>query len=461
MNEQPTSSPTPEPMRATPYPSAGARSGRRRLIAIVVIVLIVAAIAWIVHHGKGIQVPGGPGGPAGRGGSGGGPVAVAIATAANGDIQVKLPALGTITPLATVTVKTQISGQLQQLAFREGQVVRQGEFLAQIDPRPYQAALEQAQGNLQRDQAQLVDAKLDLKRYQDLAKTELVAQQQVDTQAALVGQLEGTIVADLAQINTAKLNVQYTHIVAPVSGRTGLRQVDQGNYVTPGDANGIVVVTQLQPISAIFPVPEDNVSAVMKRFRAGQPLEVDAYDRANTTLLAQGKLVTIDNEIDTSTGTVKLRAQFENPDYALFPNQFVNIQLLLDTLKDQVVIPVAAVQHGAPNGVAGTFVYLVNGDSTVSVHPITVGTVDGERVAVTAGLKTGDVVVTEGGDRLRDGARVVLPSAAPAPAVNSGSGAAGAGAGARAWKKTGPWKHRPTDGSSGHSGPPPDAAPRP
>lgn len=435
MNEQTTSPSIPEPMLPVRNPPPAARPGRRLAIAAVVVLLIVSAIAWIVHHGQQAQVTagGGGGGGGGSGRGGGGPMAVAVATAISGDIPVRLPALGTITPTATVTVKTQISGQLQQIAFKEGQVVRQGDFLAQIDPRPYQAALQQAQGTLQRDQAQLTDARLNLQRYQDLVKTNLVAQQQLDTQAALVAQLEGTIVSDTAQVNTAKLNLQYTHIVSPVAGRTGLRQVDPGNYVTPGDANGIVVVTQLQPITAIFPVPEDNVSAVMKRFRQGKPLEVDAYDRANTTLLAQGKLVTIDNEIDTTTGTVKLRAQFDNQDYALFPNQFVNIQLLLQTLKDQVIIPVAAVQHGAPNGVASTFVYLVNADHTVSVHPITLGTMNGERVAATAGLNAGDIVVTEGGDRLRDGATVVLPSATAAPATGPGAGAG---------KHGGLWKHQ-------------------
>ena len=436
MNEP---SPTPssvEPAFPPRDPLRPQGNGRRWTIAVIVVLLLIAAIAWIVHHGQQTQVPGGFGGPGGPGGpgaaggrSGGGPVAVAMATAVSGDIQVRIPALGTVTPTATVTVKTQISGQLQQIAFKEGQVVHQGEFLAQIDPRPYQAALQQAQGNLARDAAQLANARLDLKRYQDLIRTNLVAQQQLDAQAALVGQLEGTIVGDTAQVHTAQLNLQYAHIVSPVGGRAGLRQVDQGNYVTPGDPNGIVVVTALQPITVIFPIPEDNVSAVMKRFRQGEALEVDAYDRANTTLLARGRLITVDNVIDTTTGTVKLRAQFDNQDYALFPNQFVNIRLLLQTEKDQVVIPVAAVQHGAPNGVNSTFVYRINADRSVSVVPIALGVVDGERVAVGRGLKPGDRVVTEGGDRLRDGAQVLLPAADSAGggrgAGSNGSGPAG------------------------------------
>jgi membrane fusion protein, multidrug efflux system len=433
MNEP---SPTPssvEPVFPPRDPLRPQGNGRRWTIAVIVVLLLIAVIAWIVHHGQQAQVPGGFGGPGGPGGSGaaggrsgGGPVAVAMATAVSGDIQVRIPALGTVTPTATVTVKTQISGQLQQIAFKEGQVVRQGEFLAQIDPRPYQAALQQAQGNLARDAAQLANARLDLKRYQDLIRTNLVAQQQLDAQAALVAQLEGTIVGDTAQVNAAKLNLQYAHIVSPVAGRAGLRQVDQGNYVTPGDPNGIVVVTELQPITVIFPIPEDNVSAVMKRFRQGEALEVDAYDRANTTLLARGRLITVDNVIDTTTGTVKLRAHFDNQDYALFPNQFVNIQLLLQTEKDQVVIPVAAVQHGAPNGVNSTFVYRINADRSVSVVPIALGVVDGERVAVRRGLKPGDRVVTEGGDRLRDGAQVLLPAA---DSAGGGRGAGGNGSG--------------------------------
>jgi membrane fusion protein, multidrug efflux system len=235
------------------------------------------------------------------------------------------------------------------------------------------------------------------------------------------------VASDEAQVSTAKLNLQYTHIVAPVSGQVGLRQVDQGNYVTPGDANGIVVVTQLQPVSVIFPMPEDNLPAIRQRLHDGAVLPVEAYDRADTTKLADGKLQSVDNEIDPTTGTIKMRALFGNEDGALFANQFVNVRLLQDTLKDQVIIPIAAVQHGAPNGVNSTFVYRVNPDNTVSVRPVTIGAADGERVAVTAGLKAGDVVVTEGGDRLRDGATVILPgpAAAQAPAA-AGAGKAGA-----------------------------------
>jgi multidrug efflux system membrane fusion protein len=351
---------------------------------------------------------GGPpgGGPPGRGGSAQ-PTPVSVATASSGDIDVRIPALGTVTPLATVTVKTQISGILQKIDFTEGQMVRQGELIAEIDPRPYEAAVQQMQGNLRRDQALLADAKLDLKRYDGLVKEDSIAVQTLDTQRALVDQYEGTILSDEGQLETAKVNLLYTRIVSPVSGRVGLRQVDQGNYVTPGDANGIVVINQVQPITVIFPIPEDYVPALMRRLRGGEPLEVDAYDRTNSTRLARGKLLTIDNQMDTSTGTVKLRALFDNADGTLFPNQFVNVQLLQEVLKDQVIVPTSAVRRGAPNGVITTFVYVVRPDDTVAVRPMTLGVVDGERAAVVAGLSAGEVVVTEGADRLRDGAKVM------------------------------------------------------
>jgi len=235
--------------------------------------------------------------------------------------------------------------------------------------------------------------------------------QTLDTQRALVDQYQGTIESDQGQLQTAKVNLIYTRIVSPVNGRVGLRQVDQGNYVTPGDTNGIVVINQVQPITVIFPIPEDNVPALNRRLHDGGALEVDAYDRTNSAKLAQGKLLTLDNQIDTTTGTVKLRALFDNADGALFPNQFVNIQLLQEVLKNQVIMPNSAVRRGAPNGVVTTFVYVVNADDTVSVRPVTLGVLDGERVAVSAGLAAGETVVTEGGDRLRDGAKVVPPRA--------------------------------------------------
>ncbi len=383
------------------------------LVVLAVLILLIVLVRYIQH--KQPLSMGGPGG--GRGGQNG-PVAVSVATAAIGDIQLRIPALGTVTPLATVTVRTQISGVVQKILFTEGQTVHTGDSLAQIDPRPYEAALQQMQGNLRRDQALLADAQLNLKRYEGLVKEDSIAQQQLDTQRALVDQYKGTIESDEGQVKTAQVNLLYTHILSPVTGRVGLRQVDQGNYVTPGDTNGIVVINQLQPITVIFPIPEDNVPALMSRLHDGGPLSVEAYDRTNSAKLADGKLLTVDNQIDVTTGTVKLRALFDNADGALFPNQFVNIQLLQELLRNQIIMPNSAVRRGAPNGVVSTFVYVVNANHKVAVRPVTLGVVDGERVAVTKGLDAGQMVVTEGGDRLRDGAEVLLPSASPATAAH-------------------------------------------
>jgi membrane fusion protein, multidrug efflux system len=413
------------------FPESGAtarrpfitRHWKLLLLLVVFIVLVIALVRYIQQ-----KQPVAPAGNRGRVGQNG-PVAVGTATAALGDIEVKIPGLGTVTPLATVTVRTQISGVMQRIFFTEGQLVKQGETLAQIDPRPYEAALQQMQGNLRRDQAQLADAKLDLKRYEGLVKEDSIAEQQLDTQRALVDQYVGTIESDEGQVKTAQVNLIYTKISAPATGIVGLRQVDQGNYVTPGDANGIVLLNQLQPITVIFAIPEDNVSAIAKRLNSGATLTVEAFDRTNSTKIADGKLLTLDNTIDITTGTVKLRAQFDNADRALFPNQFVNVQLLVDTLHDQIIMPNSAVRRGAPNGVATDFVYIVNADRTVSVHPVTLGVVDGERVAVAKGLSAGDIVVTEGADRLRDGAQVLLPNAAPAAAPQKPAAPAAAGQG--------------------------------
>jgi membrane fusion protein, multidrug efflux system len=344
-------------------------------------------------------------------------MAVNTAKVEKGDIQVILNALGTVTPLQNVTVRTQINGQLQQVVFTEGQMVKKGDFLAEVDPRPYQAALEQAQGTLARDQALLKNAELDAARYNKLVAEDSIAAQTRDTQLALVIQYKGTVLTDQAAVDNAKLNLDYCHIVSPVTGRVGLRQVDQGNYVTPGDANGLVVVTQLQPISALFTLPEDNVLNVSKPLHAGQSLAVTAMDRGNTVKLATGVLTNIDNQIDTTTGTFKLRAQFDNADESLFPNQFVNIQLLVETQHDQMIVPTASIQRGAP----GTFVYAVNADSTVSVKPVKLGVAQGERQSILSGLAVGDTIVTDGVDRLRDGAKVVLPTAQP-PGPGDASG---------------------------------------
>ena len=372
------------------------------------ILLVVVGIFLLIRHG-GTQAP-----PGGFGA--GAPTAVNTAKAEKGDIQVILNALGTVTPLQTVTVLTQISGQLQTIGFTEGQMVKKGDFLAEIDPRPYQAALEQAQGTLVKDQALLKNAQVDEARYKKLVAEDSIASQQLDTQVALVRQYQGQVVTDQAAVDNAKLNLDYCHIVSPVTGRVGLRQVDQGNYVTPSSTtNGIVVVTQLQPISVLFTLPEDNIEAVTKPAHAGQSLQAVAMDKGNTVKLATGALTNIDNQIDTTTGTFKMRAQFDNTDETLFPNQFVNIQLLVETQHDQTIVPASAIQRGAP----GTFVYLVNADSTVSVKPVKLGVSQGERQAIRSGLQPGDTVVTDGVDHLRDGAKVVVPGAAP-PAPGAG-----------------------------------------
>jgi multidrug efflux system membrane fusion protein len=401
-------------------PRSFAKRHRSSLIAAAAVLVVVVIIVVFGHYrSKAAASLSGPG----RGGQDG-PVAIAVATVQPGDIQIRIPALGTVTTLANVTVRTQISGTLQKILFTEGQLVHEGEVIAQIDPRPYQAALQTSQGNLRRDQALLADARLDLKRYEGLVKEDSIAVQQLDTQRALVDQYAGTIESDEGQVKTSQVNLIYTRIVSPVTGRVGIRQVDQGNYITPGDTNGIVTINQLQPISVLFSIPEDNVSALMKKVHGGTPLTVETYDRADSVKLADGNLLTVDNAIDTTTGTVKLRAQFDNADGALFPNQFVNVSLLQEVLHDQLIMPNSAVRRGAPNGVVSTFVYLVNADRTVSVRSVMLGVVDGERVAVKAGLAAGDMVVTEGGDRLRDGAKVLLPPAVATTAAKVTSAAA-------------------------------------
>jgi membrane fusion protein, multidrug efflux system len=334
----------------------------------------------------------------------GGPVPVGVATVQRGDMPVTLTGLGTVVPLATVTVKTQINGYLTEVAFQEGQMVKKGDFLAQIDPRPYQVALEQAEGQLAKDQALLKNAQLDLQRYNTLVAQNSIARQTRDTQVSLVAQDQAAIKTDQAQIDAQKLNLVYCHIVSPVTGRVGLRQVDAGNYVQTSDANGIVVVTQLQPISVIFTLPEDNLPAVMKQVHAGATLSVAAYERTGTTELGKGHLETVDNQIDTTTGTVKLRAIFDNEQEILFPNQFVNVKLLVDTLHDTDIVPVAAIQHGA----AGAFVYVVKPDQTAAVHKVKLGPGDGQHIAVLDGLQPGEKVVVDGSDRLREGAKIAL-----------------------------------------------------
>jgi multidrug efflux system membrane fusion protein len=382
------------------------RSRLRPFLWLLLIIAVVAAAVWYFPRPE--EQPK----SAGRFPSGA-PVPVVLAPVEKGDMPVTLTQLGTVTPLAMVTVKTQINGYLVQVAFKEGQMVNKGDFLAQIDPRPYQVALEQAQAQLAKDQALLKNAQLDLQRYNTLVTQNSIAKQTRDTQVSLVAQYQATVQADQAQIDAQKLNLTYCRIVSPVTGRVGLRQVDAGNYVQTSDPNGIVVVTQLQPISVIFTLPEDKLPEVMKRVRAGASLPVTAYDRTGATELAKGKLDTVDNQIDTTTGTVKLRALFDNEQEILFPNQFVNVKLLVNTMRDAEIVPSSAVQRGAP----GTFVYLVKPDRTVAVQKVKLGPGDGQRIAVLSGLQPGENVVVDGADRLRDGAKVTLASADPAAAA--------------------------------------------
>lgn len=382
----------------------------RTLLGIGFGLAVVAGAGWYISQ-SGSAPPARA--PAGRFAAGMA-VPVGVATAAKGEIPIILRALGTVTPLQTVNVKTQITGQLTEVYFKEGQMVKQGELLAQVDPRPYEVALQQAIGQQQRDEALLKNAQMDLERYRKLVQQDSIARQQYDTQVALVRQYEAALVIDQAQVDAAKLNVTYTRIVAPLTGKIGLRMVDKGNYVTMGDSSGICVIIQVQPISVLFTIPEDSLPLVRQRLKTGETLEVRVLDRAQKNELAVGRLDTTDNVIDLTTGTVKLRAIFDNTDESLFPNQFVNVRLLADTVKDAVVVPVAAIQRGQP----GTFVYLAKADDTVEIRVVELGATDGEKVAILKGLKVGDQVVIDGVDRLRDGAKIRKP--VPAPRASAG-----------------------------------------
>lgn len=354
------------------------------------------------------------------------PMPVVAVPAKMGEIGVAIAGLGTVTPLATVTVKSRIDGQLMNVVFREGQLVRSGDLLAEIDSRPYQVQLAQAEGQMARDQALLKNALIDLERYRVLFQQDSIAKQQLDTQDALVRQYEATLKVDQAAIDGARLQLTYCRITAPVSGRLGLRQVDAGNIVHASDANGLVVITRLQPIAVVFTVPEDNVPEVMKRLQAGEKLPVDVYDRGEKTRLATGTLVTVDNQIDPATGTVKLKAQFANDDFRLFPNQFVNARMLLETRRGVTLIPTAAIQRGTK----GTFVYVIKPDDTATVRPIRLGPVQGETVAVEAGLAPEEPVVVDGADKLREGAKVDRGGRDAAPAKDGprkGGGRKGGG----------------------------------
>jgi multidrug efflux system membrane fusion protein len=341
-------------------------------------------------------------------------IPVVADTAQKGDVDITLNGLGTVTSLATVNVRTQINGQLTDVPFKEGQLVKKGDLLAQIDPRPYEAALKQAQGQFTRDQGLLNQAQMDLKRYQSLTKSEAIPRQTYEDQFYIVKQYEGALQIDQGLIDAQNLNITYCHIVSPLDGLVGLRLVDPGNYIQTTENSNLAVITQLKPITVIFTVPEDEVPQILKRLRANATLPVTAFDRSGNTRLATGMLTTTDSQIDPTTGTLRLKASFPNEDEGLFPNQFVNVQLLVDVLHGATVVPTSAIQRGAP----GAFVYLINADGTVAARPVELGPGGADRVAVRSGLTPGDRVVVDGADQLRDGARITLRNAhgaAPAP----------------------------------------------
>jgi multidrug efflux system membrane fusion protein len=357
----------------------------------------MGAYAYVAHQGA---APSGP--PPRTQAAGPRPFPVTAVPAKVGDLNVYLTGLGSVTPLNTITVKSRVDGELTEAPFREGQIVKAGDVLAEIDSRPFEVQLAQAEGQMARDQALLKNAQLDVQRYRVLVAQDSIASQQLDTQEALVRQYDGAIKVDQGQIDSAKLQLTYCHLTAPIGGRVGLRLVDPGNIVHTSDTNGLVVITQLTPIAVVFAIPEDSLPQVLAKLTAGESLPVEAYDREQRQKLAVGSLLTVDNQIDPTTGTVRLKAVFPNTDNALFPNQFVNARLLLEVKRGATMVPTAAIQRSPQ----GAFVYVVKADQTAAMRPVTIGLSQGDATAISAGLVPGDLVVTDGVERLRDGARV-------------------------------------------------------
>jgi membrane fusion protein, multidrug efflux system len=411
------------PSSTTTYSPGSQGAAKSRWWAWVLLLVVVVGVFWY-YRGRNSQadVAGaggkGPGGAPGMGAPGSFVVPVVVATASKGDLPVFLNGLGNVTAFNTVTVRSRVDGQIVKINFVEGQNVAAGQALVEIDPRPYQVQLEQAEGQLAKDQAQLKDVQVDYERFKLLFNEGVIPKQQLDTQQAQVGTFEGAIKADNATIDNAKLQIMYSHITAPISGRVGLRLVDMGNMVHATDTNGLLVITQLQPIATLFSLPQDQLPQVMARMKKGAPIVVEAYDRDNTTKLASGKLLTIDNQIDTTTGTYKLKAVFDNTMNELFPNQFVNVHLLVDTKKNIVLVPTTAILRGPQ----GTYVFAVGSDNTVKIHIVTLAETNGNITGLASGLNPGDVVVTDGQDKLQDGSKVE-PRQSSAPSAPSNKSA--------------------------------------
>ena len=426
-------------------PNTARRSRRSKIVGTLIALAVMAALgggAWYLTHsgtsvqgGPGMGGPGGPGGPGGR--RGGPSTTVGVATAVKSDLPVVLDALGTVTAASTVTVRPQVSGILKELKFKEGGMVKAGQVVAQIDPAQFELALMQATGQRQRDEAQLENARLTLKRYQTLLGQDSIARQDVDTQAALVKQLEGTVMTDRAAEGTARLNLGYTKVVSPISGRAGLKVVDIGNLVSTSDAGGVVVVTQLSPIDVQFSVPQDKVQTIQERLNAGSALAALALDRTRTHTLDKGSLSALDNQVDVQTGTVRAKARYANDKMALFPSQFVNVRLELGNITGAVLVPVTALRHSNN----GDFVYVLKADKTVTVRMVTRGQATTDMVEIRAGLEAGEQVITEGADRLKEGAKVTLAGDKPAGARGAGAGGAAGANGERRHRR------QPADGA--------------